>query len=215
MHRCRTTLAISLALALALGTLLPATARADHDFNAKVSFWAFSADGRHVLLFVEDENRGNTLLVRRVGKQAPVYQVVIGDRQAQDFLAVPPLSTYRFLDGGVPGPDSPDANSKKILTTPGKGTLDVFMTNGDVMLKLFGIPLRRDPSNTVMAVASLKQIVWTSNGASVVLILNQKLEAEYGLDVDQVISLNTMPFRKALARRAAKGPAAKKPKKRK
>ena len=176
---------------------LPRPALAGHDTGAVVSFWAFSHDGRHLLLYVEDENRGAVLAVKAVGKLRSLHEIPTGGQPPQAFLQMPPLSKYRFVDGGVKGPDSPDGKAK-ILATPAKTSFQVFMTNGAKMVPMFSLPLDKDPTGTQFGTATLKEIVWSSNGRVGALIVNQTLVSEYGANVDQVISFPTAPYFKKL-----------------
>ena len=198
---------IAFALA-AIALLAPASARAGHDLAAKASFWAFSQDTKHFLVHIDDENRGVVLAVKRVGKQASVYEAVAGDMAPEAMVRTPPLSNYRFADPGVKGPDAPDGKVK-LLTSPTPTHMQVFMTNGHDMVPLFSLPLRRSEQTGEYAKASIKEFVWNSTGHSAVLMLHQQLGGPYGLDIDQIVSFPTLPYRKKLAAKSKKAAAIK------
>lgn len=178
--------------------LLPIPAFSGHDLSAKVSFWAFSKDGGHFLVYVEDENRGPVLAVKQVGKLRSVHEVATEGAPPQAFLGSPPLSQYSFVDGGVKGPQSPDGKVK-IVGTPGAAHYELYLKYGSLMVDLFKLPLDRDPSGQHVATGSLKEVVWNSAGTACVVVFNQVHEASYGVDVDQVVSFATAPYYQKIA----------------
>ena len=190
---------------LLLATLLTsAPAHADHDIHAEATFWAFSRDTKHFLVHIDDENRGVVLAVKRVGKQASVHEIVAGGAPVEALVRSPPLSGYGFADAGVKNADSPDGKVK-ILTSPTPTHLQVFMTDGENMVPMFSLSLRRSTHTGEYAKANLKEIVWNSTGHSAVLIIDQVLSGPYGMDVDQVVSFPALPYRKKLAAKRSKG----------
>ena len=90
--------------------------------------------------------------------------------------------------------------SAKIVTTPGKDGLQIFMSNGEKMQPMFTLPYRRDPTSGVAATATLKEVVWTTSGKAACLIVNQALQEAYGLNVDQVITFDALHFFKKLGK---------------
>jgi len=204
--------ASALLAALVASAVRPAPARADHDIAANASFWAYSADGQHFLVHIDDENRGIVLAVKQVGRQASVHEVVAGDVPPEALVRSPPLVDYQFVDPGVKTPDSPDAKVK-ILTSPAPTTLQVFMTDGENMTPMFSLPLRRSGHTGEYAKAAVKEVVWNRTGHSGVIIVDQVVSGPYAMDVDQVISFPALPYRQKLAAKrkaaagGAKGPA--------
>jgi len=175
----------------------PRPVDAAHDASATVSFWAFTPDASHFLLFVEDENRGPTLAVKAVGKQRSIHEVMTDGAPPQPFLRTPPLSGYRFTDAGVKGPQSPDGKVK-IIGSMSATHFELMMKYGSIMVPMFNVPLDRDPSGQHVAKATVKEVVWSSSGRVAVLVINQAHEAHYGVNVDQVISFPTAPFYKKI-----------------
>ncbi len=200
-------LALTAGVALGVALLTPGVALAGHDISADVTFWAFSRDTKHFLLHIDDENRGVVLAVKRVGKQASIYEAVAGAMAPEAMVRTPPLSNYQFVDPGVKGPDSPDGKVK-LLTSPTPTHMQVFMTNGQDMVPLFSLPLRRSEQTGEYAKASVKEFVWNSTGHNAVVMLHQELGGPYGLKIDQVVSFPTISYRKKLAAKAARSRAA-------
>ena len=198
-------------LLVAAFLLTPAQAQAGHDITAEATFWAFSQDTKFFLVHIEDENRGTVLAVKKVGKQASIYEAVAGGMPVESMVRTPPLSNYRFVDPGVKGPDSPDAKVK-LLTSPTPTHMQVFMTNGQDMVPLFSLPLRRSEQTGEYAKAQVKEFVWNSTGHSAVLMLHQELGGPYGMSVDQIVSFPTISYRKKLAAKAKRSKAAAKKK---
>ena len=161
-------------------------------------------------MHIDDENRGVVLAVKAVGKQASVYEAVAGAMPPEAMVRTPPLSNYRFVDPGVKGPASPDGKVK-LLTSPTDTHMQVFLTNGDDMVPLFSLPLRRSEQTGEYAKASVKEFIWNSTGHNAVLMLHQELDGPYGLNVDQIVSFPTLSYRRQLAAKAKrpKAPAGK------
>lgn len=199
----RVSTAIAPLFALAL-LAAPGPAFAGHDIQAEASFWAFSQDTKHFLVHIDDDNRGVVLAVKKVGKQASVYEAVAGAMPVESMVRTPPLSGYRFVDPGVKGPDSPDGKVK-LLTSPTPTHMQVFMTNGQDMVPLFSLPLRRSEQTGDYAKASVKEFVWNSTGHNAVIMLHQELGGPYGLTIDQIVSFPTISYRQKLAAKAKKG----------
>lgn len=190
-------------LALSAMSLVAPAAWAGHDIKAEATFWAFSQDTKHFLIHIDDENRGVVLAVKKVGKQASIYEAVSGAMPVESMVRTPPLSNYRFVDPGVKGPDSPDAKVK-LLTSPTPTHMQVFMTNGKDMVPLFSLPLRRSEQTGEYAKASVKEFVWNSTGHSAVIMLHQELGGPYGMNIDQIVSFPTIGYRTKLAAKSKK-----------
>jgi len=188
---------------LAALLLLPGAARGAHDSAATASFWAFTKDGSHFLIYVEDENRGPTLAVKKVGKLRSLHEVLTDGRPPQLFLKSPPLSQYRFVDAGVKGPEAPDGKVKIVGAQSG-ASYEFYLKYGKIMVDLFKLPLDTDPTGQHVATGSLKEVVWNSAGTACVIVFNQANEAHYGVNVDQVISFVTAPYYKKIAAAARK-----------
>ncbi len=189
-------------------TTMATDAMASHDTSVEIQFWAFSRDGNHMLVIVKDEARGDVLAIKQVAKFASVYEQPlppdIEPEQLPLYLQYPPFNKYGFVDPGTIGETSPDGFM--LMATPTGPQLTVFMAHGERMLKLFGIPLGKDPTTGQHAKAEFKEVRWSASGKSVAIIVHQGLETAYGMNVDQLVSFDPTPYKKKLAAQAPPAP---------
>ncbi len=195
--------ALAVLAAVALSSARPALA--DHDSNVEIQFWAFSRDSQHILVIIKDEARGDRLAIKQIAKQASVYEMPlpegIAPEQLPYYLQFPPFNAYGFVDPGTVGETSPDGFLLLSAAMPGK--LQLMLSQGEKMTQLFGIPLGRDMTSQQMATATLKEVRWASTGKCVALIVHQKMDASYGLAVDQLVSFDPTTFKAKVAAPAA------------
>lgn len=188
--------------ALALGVLLaPVLALGSHDTSQDVQFWAFSLDGRFMLVIIKDEARGDMLAIKQVGRLASIYEMALpaGIQPAQlpHYLKYPPFNAYGFVDPGAMGEAAPDG-SAMIMTANMPGQLQLFMARGEKMVKMFAIPLGRSPSGTQFAEARIKEVRWSATGKATAIIVHQSMKDAYGMEVDQLISFDPTPYKEKL-----------------
>lgn len=191
-------------LLFSLLLLFSAPALGAHDDAVKATFWAFSTDSRHALVVLEDEQRGPILGVQKVGKRGYILRVPVAGRDPAQLVASTPFFEFGFADGGQKGPQPVD-KKVKLMSVPGPRSLELYLAAGDTLAPLLGVPRRQDPTTGKLADVSVGEIIWTSGGHHVLVVVRHLLEGPYGLAVDESFFVDTIPARRTLkAKRRSK-----------
>jgi hypothetical protein len=175
----------TLAIAMtAMLFILPSDGSANADLQEEVEFVGFSKKEKVFCVRVIDPNRGNYFSVRktRTGKKIkdhPYHE----DNEKRVLKRL--LKAHSIDDEGVPNAASPDGSVTLVGTQKG-AQFEILALASDGRGVLQTIELETDADTGNPAQASLKSVIWSSNGKVVVLIVHQALSGSFIAKRDHV-----------------------------
>jgi hypothetical protein len=168
-----------------------AYAYAGVDDVATMEFLGFSEDGKVFVVKVLDKNRGNQFQVLDVKDAQLVKAFDIVKKTEEDTLKK--IKTkYKVKD---PNPNQATSDGKfMLLTGPGnKGQFKIMLSNGKSFIDIKVIDLQKDQLGK-FASAQAKGSFWHSDDKTWIVIYNQKLTGDFGIDRDFVVSGKINPL---------------------
>ena len=159
--------------------LITTTVAADE--KTTVSFVGFAQKGDHFAVAMNNEYSGANVLLYKVGELVPVAVVKTKDvakALASDAVSAHAISTDRKGSATTGG------------TVTGKqlGMSYQLVSKGSDQTVLGLVPIATDSTGDQTATVTIKSVHWWEDGKKVVIILNQKLEGDWGVDTDLVVS---------------------------
>lgn len=172
-------------VALAVGVLAaPNEAWADDDLVNRVDFLGWSGINADAFCVrVQDPIRGNRLEVRQIGIPTPVVSVpVTPDSERNVFLSAQ-FAPWSCVVPGAPGTTAP--NGWVVFGQAEGMLLRVGVSNGKGSIEIGKVQARVDTVRNTPAKAVLKTAYWTSDSMRVVVIVNQTIKGDWGMDIDE------------------------------
>jgi len=172
-----------LALVMAL-FLLPSSAAASADLTEEMEFVGFSKKGKVFCVRIIDPNRGNYYSVRktRTGKKVKDHPY---HEENEKRVLKRVLKSYSIDDEGIPKSASPDGSVTLVGTQKG-AQFEILALTQEGRGVFETIDLEVDASTGTPAQASLKSVIWSSDGKTVVLILHQTSQGRFTAERDHV-----------------------------
>lgn len=185
-HFCRLASVLTIAFVL----LVPAFVMASGDIVVSREFIAFSMEQELYAIRVVDANRGSYFSVRKLEDSSVVKEVPY-QLDNEDTVLKSLRKKYKLTDEGHAGQQSPKGEYT-ILGAAKGDKFEVMAQAGSHLGKVRDLDLRKEESSEKPAKALLKQVVWTTDGKWLLLVVNQKVGGAFPSDEDDVI---VMPFR--------------------
>ena len=172
-----------LLVALSL-TWLGGQAFASTEEKIEVEFLGFGANPDFYGVLQKDKLAGDMVIIYQIGQPAPITSYSLEGTSLKKALASAELSPYGISNKGVEGAT---ASQGYTLTGSAIGAqFQIQLSAGGQSVTLGYVPISSDPTGTDVAKVSIKKVFWTADGLRVVILLNQKLKGEWGMDTDTV-----------------------------
>ncbi len=164
--------------------LAPGTALGSADLREEIEFVGFSSKEKVFCVRVIDPNRGNYFSVRktRTGKKVKDHPY---HEENEKRVLKRVLRTHAIDDEGIPNAASPDGSITLVGTQKGS-QFEILALASEGRGILQTIDLEQDGDTGRPAQASLKSVIWSSNGKVVVLIVHQSLTGRLSAERDHV-----------------------------
>ena len=169
---------------ISLCIMLSATlAYADHDQVVRVQFVGWSATSQDTYLVrLIDEDRGNRLEIREVGKPTAIMSVGTTPSTVNRVLESEQFANWSFTVLPSKGLSAP--NGWRLSGQEAGVSLNINLSNGKGIVVLGNTRLKPTGSGA-FAEARISEAYWSADSSRVVLVVTHSKSGAWGLDVDE------------------------------
>ena len=174
---------VMLLVGFALLTIPSTSAYADRDQVVRVQFLGWSATSADTYLIrIVDEDRGNRLEIREVGKPAPIVSVSTSPNTVRRVLESEQFANWSFTVEALKGLDAPNGWRLSGQSQGVGFTINLSNGNGSIALGT----ARLKPTGTGgYADAEISNAFWSADSKRAVIIVTHSKVGNWGLDVDE------------------------------
>ncbi|MEL6178812.1 MAG: hypothetical protein AAFS10_07655 [Myxococcota bacterium] len=173
-------------LAITVAMIASWPASADHDQIVRVRFLGWSSTSPDTyLLYIIDEDRGNRLEIREVGKPTSVLSVSAPESSARSLLESEQFANWSFDYETYRKNQGLDAPNGWRLSGSVEGSfINIQLSNGKGSIVLGSARLKPTGAATY-AGAEISDAFWSSDSSRVVVLVTHTKAGSWGLDVDE------------------------------
>ncbi|HAN30922.1 MAG TPA: hypothetical protein DCQ06_04940 [Myxococcales bacterium] len=183
---------------LTISALLATIAFASPGFATEkkitISVVGFTADGKQMLVDMNDSNYGRGLRLYDVetGRPAKKSRLIEYERSAKVPTFKRYKRRYKIKDPGMESMKSADKKMAFFAVEKGE-RLVIAVTDYQRLGKVTDVELRQDKETEKRAEGRLKTIMWTTDRKTMVLVISQKMKGQFTSEID---TLHYVQFKK-------------------
>jgi len=154
--------------------------------EVRLSILGINGDGDQALVKVQDADQG-TLLQIRESQTGKVKKSWFVENRNDERKRVKRMLRKRFKEANVDQTDEKGRHTVMVAPDQLKKDYDILILRDGRVGVLGSVPIKTDESGKQKAKAMLKEVVWGPDGKSVLVVVNQKLKVDNGVqDVDEL-----------------------------
>ena len=153
--------------------------------TVEVKLWAFSSNPNFYAYSTTNHLDEEVFFVGQAGSPAPVYsETATEERPTRDILLSREMrDAYGWNSEGVIGLTSPSGYWTLSVQDSGP-SLSVVVNHGGMVAPIGSVDRILDPGGREYGAFEIKEARWSDTGSVVVVVIHQRLEGEWPLEVD-------------------------------